>query len=339
MKTVVAFVLVLLSAAPASATFSIVAFDPATGDLGVAVASRVFGVGNHVPWAEAGIGAVATQAAMNGGYGPRGLELLRQGHTAQQVLDRLLAEDKFERLEGRQVAIIDAKGNIAVHTGAAANEWKGHIKGATYTVQGNILAGPHVAQAMARAFENATGELAERLYAALKAGDDAGGDRRGRQSASILVVRKGGGSSLNNDRLCYINVDDNSDPLLELGRLVPLQLAWSLWRQARSARAAGRAGKGDDPCRQSRALGAAQRRASHPPGFHRVSNGKQGESPGLVPSSDGAGPRRIQSDHGQCSVRAGNGVVSKGAAGRRLQRATTSISRRKCRKDRRSWLT
>ncbi|HEX6215505.1 MAG TPA: DUF1028 domain-containing protein [Vicinamibacterales bacterium] len=228
MKTVAAVVVMLLTANPAFATFSIVAFDPVTGDLGVAVASRVFGVGNHVPWAEAGVGAVATQAAMNGGYGPRGLELLRQGLSAQQVLDRLLAEDKFERIEGRQVAIIDAKGNIAVHTGPAANEWKGHIKGATYSVQGNILAGPHVAQAMARAFESATGELAERLYAALKAGDDAGGDRRGRQSASILVVRKGGGSSLNNDRLCYVNVDDNPDPLLELGRLVPLQLAWSL---------------------------------------------------------------------------------------------------------------
>jgi uncharacterized Ntn-hydrolase superfamily protein len=227
-RTVAAFFVFLLSAAPASATFSIVAFDPVTGDLGVAVASRVFAVGNHVPWAEAGVGAVATQAAMNGGYGPRGLELLRQGLTAQQVLERLLAEDRFERVEGRQVAIIDAKGGIAVHTGPAASEWKGHIKGATYSVQGNILAGPHVAQAMARAFENAGGELAERLYAALKAGDDAGGDRRGRQSASILVVRKGGGSSLNNDRLCYINVDDNPDPLLELGRLVPLQLAWSL---------------------------------------------------------------------------------------------------------------
>lgn len=228
MKTMAAFFVVLLSAAPASATFSIVAFDPRTGDLGVAVASRVFGVGNHVPWAEAGVGAVATQAAMNGGYGPRGLELLRQGLSAQQVLDRLLAEDRFERLEGRQVAIIDAKGNLAVHTGPAANEWKGNITGATYSVQGNILAGPHVAQAMARAFEQSGGELAERLYAALKAGDDAGGDRRGRQSASILVVRKGGGSSLNNDRLCYINVDDNPDPLLELGRLLPLQLAWSL---------------------------------------------------------------------------------------------------------------
>ena len=228
MKTVVAFLIVLLAATPASATFSIVAFDPRTGDLGVAVASRVFGVGNHVPWAEAGVGAVATQAAMNGGYGPRGLELLRQGLSAQQVLERLLAEDKFDRIEGRQVAIIDARGNIAVHTGPAANEWKGHITGGTFSVQGNILAGPHVAQAMAHAFETSSGELAERLYAALKAGDDAGGDRRGRQSASILVVRKGGGSSLNNDRLCYINVDDNPDPLLELGRLLHLQLAWSL---------------------------------------------------------------------------------------------------------------
>jgi uncharacterized Ntn-hydrolase superfamily protein len=228
MKHVIGIVLGTLIATPALATFSIVAIDPQTGDLGVAVASRVFGVGNHVPWAEAGVGAVATQAAMNGGYGPRGLELLRQGLSAQQVIDQLLAEDTLSRKEGRQVAVVDAKGNVAVHTGPNASEWKGHIKGATYTVQGNILAGRHVAEAMADAFENTEGELAERLYAALKAGDDAGGDRRGRQSASVLVVRKGGGSSLNNDRLCYINVDDNPDPLRELGRLLPLQLAWSL---------------------------------------------------------------------------------------------------------------
>jgi uncharacterized Ntn-hydrolase superfamily protein len=228
MRILCALVLMLGVAKPAFATFSIVAFDPATGDLGVAVASRVFAVGNHVPWAEAGVGAVATQAAMNGGYGPRGLELLRQGLTAQQVIDKLLAEDMFDRKDGRQVAVVDAKGNVAVYTGTTANDWKGHIKGLHYSVQGNILTGPHVAEAMARAFENTKGELAERLYAALKAGDDAGGDRRGRQSASVLVVRKGGGSSLNNDRLCYINVDDNPDPLLELGRLLPLQLAWSL---------------------------------------------------------------------------------------------------------------
>jgi hypothetical protein len=129
--------------------------------------SVVFAVGNHVPWAEAGVGAVATQAAMNGGYGPRGLELLRQGLTAQQVIDRLLAEDAFDRTEGRQVAVVDAKGNVAVYTGPAANEWNGHIKGLHYSVQGNILAGPHVAEAMARAFENTQGELAERLFAVL----------------------------------------------------------------------------------------------------------------------------------------------------------------------------
>lgn len=227
MRVLFACLLCVLVARPAFATFSIVAIDPVTGDLGVAVASRVFGVGGHVSWAEAGVGAVATQAAMNGGYGPRGLELLRQGLSAKQVLDRLLAEDPFERKDGRQVAIVDAKGNIAVFTGPTANEWKGHITGATYSVQGNILAGRHVAEAMARTFENTKGELAERLYAALKAGDDAGGDRRGRQSAGILVVRKGGGSSVNNDRLCYINVDDHVDPLFELGRLLPLQLAWS----------------------------------------------------------------------------------------------------------------
>lgn len=228
MRILIALALTLAAAPPAFATFSIVAFDPATGDVGVAVASRVFAVGNHVPWAEAGVGAVATQAAMNGGYGPRGLELLRQGLTAQQVVDRLLAEDQFDRKDGRQVAVVDAKGNVAVYTGPTASEWRGHIMGPHFSVQGNILAGPHVAAAMVKAFESTQGELAERLYAALKAGDDAGGDRRGRQSASILVVRKGGGSSLNNDRLCYINVDDNPDPLLELGRLLPLQLAWSL---------------------------------------------------------------------------------------------------------------
>jgi uncharacterized Ntn-hydrolase superfamily protein len=226
-QLVVACVLVLATATSAFATFSIVAFDPATGDLGVAVASRVFGVGNHVPWAEAGVGAIATQAAMNGSYGPRGLELLKQGLTAQQVADKLLAEDNYERKEGRQFAVVDAKGNIAVYTGPGANEWKGHIKGATYSVQGNILAGPQVAPAMAKAFENTKGELAERLLAALKAGDDAGGDSRGRQSASVLVVRKGGGSSIANDRIVYINVDDHPDPIYELARLLPLQFAMS----------------------------------------------------------------------------------------------------------------
>jgi uncharacterized Ntn-hydrolase superfamily protein len=227
MRILLAILLVAATASSAYATFSIVAIDPANGDLGVAVASRVFGVGNHVPWAEAGVGAIATQASMNASYGPHGLELLKQGLTAQQVADRLLAEDTYERKEGRQFAIVDAKGNIAVYTGQGANDWKGHIKGPTFSVQGNILAGPQVVKAMAEAFESTKGELAERLLAALKAGDEAGGDSRGHQSASILVVRKGGGSSIANDRLVYINVDDHPDPIYELARELPLQFAMS----------------------------------------------------------------------------------------------------------------
>jgi uncharacterized Ntn-hydrolase superfamily protein len=224
-----AFVLLMLAllgpALPASATFSIVAIDPVTGDLGVAVASRYFAVGAVVPWAEAGVGAIATQAGVNVGYGPRGLELLRQGLTAQQVLDRLLAEDTFPRKDGRQVAIVDAKGNVAVFTGDAANAWRGHTTGKTWSAQGNILVGQHVVEAMGRAFESTNDELAEKLFAALAAGDAAGGDSRGRQSASILVMRKGGGRNTNNDRYVFINVDDHRDPLNELRRLLDLQMS------------------------------------------------------------------------------------------------------------------
>jgi uncharacterized Ntn-hydrolase superfamily protein len=214
----------LLLPLPASATFSIVAYDPVTGDLGVAVASRYFAVGAVVPWADAGVGAVATQAGVNVGYGPRALELLRQGLTAQQVMDRLFEEDTFPGKDARQIAIIDAKGNIAVFTGDAANPWRGHVTGKTWSAQGNILVGRHVVDAMGRAFENTDDELAEKLYAALKAGDDAGGDSRGRQSASILVVRKGGGRNTNNDRYVFVNVDDHPDPLHELRRLLNIQM-------------------------------------------------------------------------------------------------------------------
>jgi uncharacterized Ntn-hydrolase superfamily protein len=221
---VVLLALLLIPAAPASATFSIVAFDPVTGDLGIAVASRYFAVGAVVPWAEAGVGAIATQAGVNVGYGPRALELLRQGLTAQQVMDKLFEEDTFPRKDARQVAIIDAKGNIAVFTGDAANAWRGHVKGKTWSAQGNILVGAHVVEAMGRAFDSTNDELAEKLYAALKAGDDAGGDSRGRQSASILVVRKGGGRNTNNDRYVFINVDDHPDPLHELRRLLNIQM-------------------------------------------------------------------------------------------------------------------
>ena len=225
MRPLLLFLVCLLIPLPANATFSIVAYDPVTGDLGVAVASRYFAVGAVVPWADAGIGAVATQAGVNVGYGPRALELLRQGLTAQQVMDKLFEEDTFPGKDGRQIAIVDAKGNIAVFTGDAANAWRGHVKGKTWSAQGNILVGQHVVEAMGRAFDNTDDELAERLYAALKAGDDAGGDSRGRQSASILVVRKGGGRNTNNDRYVFVNVDDHPDPMHELRRLMNIQMS------------------------------------------------------------------------------------------------------------------
>ncbi|HYN21621.1 MAG TPA: DUF1028 domain-containing protein, partial [Thermoanaerobaculia bacterium] len=149
---------------PPVATFSIVAIDPANGDLGVAVASRYFAVGSVVPWAMAGVGAVATQANVNVGYGEQAIDLLRQGLTAQQVLAKLLAEDTFPGKDGRQVAIADAKGNIAAYTGEKAVAWAGDRQGKTWSAQGNILAGPQVVEAMGQAFEATQGELAEKLY-------------------------------------------------------------------------------------------------------------------------------------------------------------------------------
>jgi uncharacterized Ntn-hydrolase superfamily protein len=226
MKSVLAFLAAAATLLAADVnTFSIVGYDPVNGDWGVAVASRYFSVGAVVPWAEAGTGAIATQANVNVGYGPRGLELLRQGLSAKQVLDKLLAEDTFEGKDGRQVAIIDGKGIIAAYTGPKAPDWAGDRQGKTWSAQGNILVGPQVPEAMGRAFEATEGELAEKLFAALKAGDDAGGDKRGKQSASILVVRKGGGRNINNDRYLYLNVDDNPQPIPELRRLLSLQLA------------------------------------------------------------------------------------------------------------------
>jgi uncharacterized Ntn-hydrolase superfamily protein len=211
---------------PTVSTFSIVAIDPVNGDLGVAVASRYFSVGSVVPWALAGVGAVATQANVNVGYGPRGIDLLRQGMSAPDVLKKLMEEDTFEGKDGRQVAIVDAQGHVAAYTGPNAPHWAGDRQGKNWSAQGNILVGPQVPEAMGRVFEATQGELAEKLYAALKAGDDAGGDARGHQSASMLVVRKQGGRNINNDRYIYINADDNPKPLAELRRLLNLNLAY-----------------------------------------------------------------------------------------------------------------
>jgi len=234
----------LLAALPVFAadvnTFSIVAYDPVNGDWGVAVASKYFSVGSVVPWAEAGVGAIATQANVNVGYGPRGLELLRQGLSAKDVLAKLLAEDQFPPTDGRQVAIIDRNGNIATYTGPNAPNWAGDRQGKTWSTQGNILVGPQVPEAMGRAFEATEGELAEKMFAALKAGDDAGGDSRGKQSASMLIVRKGGGRNINNDRYVYINVDDSPAPIPELRRLLDMNLGM-LWQpKVGQLRAAGK---------------------------------------------------------------------------------------------------
>ncbi len=241
---------------PTVSTFSIVAIDPANGDMGVAVASRYFSVGSVVPWALAGVGAVATQANVNVGYGPKGIDLLREGLSAKRVLDRLLVEDTFDGKDGRQVAIVDAHGNIATYTGPNAPHWAGDRQGKTWSAQGNILVGPQVPESMGKAFEATQGELAEKLYAALKAGDDAGGDARGHQSASMLVVRKGGGRNLNNDRYIYINVDDDPKPLAELRRLLDLNLTYLYGNEADRLLTAGK---------RTEALAAGRKAAAYSP--------------------------------------------------------------------------
>jgi uncharacterized Ntn-hydrolase superfamily protein len=215
------------------ATFSIVAYDPETGAMGCAVESRYFAVGAVVCWGEAGVGVVATQANVNVGYGPKGIDLLRDGLSAQEVVDRLLAEDTFPGKDGRQLAVVDAKGGIAVVTGSAANAWAGHKKGATFSAQGNILTGAAVVDGMASAFEGAKTSFAERLVTALEAGQAAGGDSRGQQSAAMLVVQKGAGRNINNDVAVRLHVDDHQTPIAELRRLLNIQLAMNALFQSR----------------------------------------------------------------------------------------------------------
>jgi uncharacterized Ntn-hydrolase superfamily protein len=200
------------------ATFSIVAFDPRTGDLGVAVASKFPAVGSGVPWARAGVGAVATQAAANLSFGEEGLRLMGKGMSASRAMEKVLAADPLR--EERQVGMVDAKRGAASFTGKNCFPWAGGRTGGHYAVQGNILAGAGVVDAMAEAFESASGELHERLMRALEAGDAAGGDRRGKESAAILVVRKGAGYGGKSDRWVDLRVDDHPDPVAELRRLL-----------------------------------------------------------------------------------------------------------------------
>jgi len=205
---------------PHPSTFSIVAYDPRLKAWGVAVASKFPAVGAVVPWVRAGDGAVATQSYANTSFGPRGLELMGSGLSAAETLERLLADD--EGRAQRQVGLVDASGEPATYTGEACHAWAGGMTGKHYCVQGNILAGQAVVEAMAAGFEGAPGGLPARLLAALLAGDRAGGDRRGRQSAAIYVARAAGGYGGLNDRWIDYRVDDDPDPVPRLQDLFEL---------------------------------------------------------------------------------------------------------------------
>lgn len=206
------------------ATYSIVARDSTTGQLGVAVQSHWFSVGPIVPWAEPGVGAVATQSLVDPAYGPLGLDLMRMGRTAPEALKALVSTD--EGADVRQVAMVDAKGNVAAHTGKRAIFAAGHQTGAQYSVQANIMEKPTVWAAMGAAYEAAKGDLADRLLAALEAAEAEGRDLRGRQSAAILIVRSKNTHEPWIDRLFDLRVEDHPNPVAELRRLVTLQRAY-----------------------------------------------------------------------------------------------------------------
>lgn len=202
-------------------TFSIVAFDPATGQLGVATQSKFLAVGSVVPWARAGVGAVATQSWANTSFGPEGLSLLAEGVEPPAALEKLLASD--ENREQRQVGIVDAQGRAATFTGADCFDWAGGRTGRSYACQGNILVSAATVDAMAESFESTEGqELADRLVEALRAAQAAGGDSRGKQSAALLVVQEAGGYGGFNDRFLDLRVDDHPEPIEELARLLSL---------------------------------------------------------------------------------------------------------------------
>ncbi len=220
------------------ATYSIVARDAATGELGVGVQSHWFSVGAVVPWAEPGVGAVATQSFTEPSYGPLGLAAMKAGKEPREALAALLAKDPHP--EVRQVAMVDARGRSAAHTGAGCIPAAGHKTGEGYSVQANLMLGAEVPDAMAAAFERATGPLAERMLFALEAAQAAGGDLRGKQSAALLVVRPAPSDSPWTDRIVDLRVDDHPDPLRELRRLLTLHRAYEHMNRGDAAAAAGR---------------------------------------------------------------------------------------------------
>ena len=211
------------------ATYSIVARDSATGELGVAVQSHWFSVGSVVPWAASGVGAVATQSFVEASYGPKGLAAMRAGASATEALRQLVAADPAADV--RQVAFVDSRGRVAAHTGERCIPGAGHRTGKGYSVQANIMLTDDVPDAMARAYETATGPLAERLLASLEAAQRAGGDARGRQSAALLVVRDEPSERPWADRLIDLRVEDHPRPLAELSRLLRLHRAYELMNE------------------------------------------------------------------------------------------------------------
>lgn len=233
MRVLAAAALAMLVATPLAAaprdplahTYSIVARDAKTGELGVAVQSHYFSVGPIVPWAEAGVGAVATQSLVLVDYGPLGLDLMRRGLTAKQALDSLIAADAHH--EGRQVAMVDAHGNVAAYTGPACIPDAGDAQGAQFSAQANLMANATVWPAMKSAYERAQGDLAERLMQALEAAEKAGGDIRGSQSAAIVVVKPQGSGKPWNDYVVNLRVEDHPRPLEELRRLLRLRRAYN----------------------------------------------------------------------------------------------------------------
>ena len=206
-------------------TFSILGFDPATGEIGAAVQSRVFSVGNGVLWADASVGVAATQAIVDVGYGPKALELLKKGLAPADIIKEIWDHDPDPlpdnwSKQGRQFAVMNLKGEYAAYTGPKATEWAGNKGGKYCTAQGNILAGPAVVSNMVEAFENTQGHLSQRLVAALEGGQAGGGDTRGQQSAALVIVKKDCGVWLHNDTILRLQVDDNPEPIKELKRIV-----------------------------------------------------------------------------------------------------------------------
>jgi uncharacterized Ntn-hydrolase superfamily protein len=230
MRRILPFFVILATAVPAAAieppahTYSIVARDAETGEMGVAVQSHWFSVGSAVTWAEAGVGAIATQSFINPAYGPRGLKLMKSGLSAEHALEALVLVD--EGRDVRQVAFVDADGNVAAHTGAKCIEAAGHHMGDGYSVQANMMLNDKVVPAMAKAYESTEGDLADRLMAALEAAQSVGGDIRGKQSAAMLIVKAESTGQPWADRVLELRIEDHTTPIAELKRLLTVHRAY-----------------------------------------------------------------------------------------------------------------